>query len=72
MNDVKTKDQRIDFNDAPDLDFRDVNANVIPGGHGSQLIQIQSVNQNGEEGPAVMLDVAEAIALRDWLNQVLA
>jgi len=58
-----------DFNDSPPLAFRDINAEVLTGG---SLIQIESVNQNGTDGPTIMLDLAEVIALRDWLSGVIA
>lgn len=57
------------FQDIHDLHFRDIDAEVRVGCFN---IQLRSLNQNPEESPGILLDEAEAMALRDWLNRVLA
>lgn len=64
-----TTDQRgARFGDNPPLRFRDIKAEVCAG---AGLLQIYSENQNGPDGEVITLDPAEAVALRNWLNEVL-
>jgi len=66
MSDNRTEKKDL-FSEAPPLKFKDIQAEVRPD---ARLVCIEAPNQG--YGLFMMLDMAEVIALRDWLNQVLA
>lgn len=56
------------FRDSKPLSFRDINADIS---NGERLIELSSIAQHGDSREEIYLDVAEAIALRNWLNEVI-
>lgn len=55
------------FKDVPPLQFREIEGRVIDGEEGIRYVSIT------DRFPSafIVLDEAEAVAVRDWLNQVL-